>query len=489
MNRRTLGRIGMLSLMLGVSTVACTTGTSHVASIADQAANAKQVATKSADKARSALVAHKGLAAVDAAEQAVSLSPNDAGYRMLLGQSYLAAGRFASAETSFRDSLTLNADQPKAKLNMALAEIAQGQLGEAQAVLHGLNGQIPAGDLGLALALSGDRQTAINMLSDLVRSGKSDARARQNLALAFALNGQWREARAVAMQDTPPNQINDQIGHWAELAKPQSAGPVQVAAMLGVKPASDPGLPTALALAAPAPSAVPVALAAADPAPAIAPAPVIAPAVVPAPTAAPVQVAAVAAPSVTVPLDDAPKADIAPVDAPAAAVVLAAQNVEKPARAQMPTLLRAPKTPFRSAVLTVQPKPVFRSSGYVVQLGAFAKAGAIQAAWDRASKAMPRLAGFAPVHAQLTVSGASLVRLSVSGFADRASAVALCEQIHARNGACFVRATAGDAPLQWVKADAKAQTAKRDIPAKVAAKAGVPALLAKRDAGVQVASR
>jgi Flp pilus assembly protein TadD len=482
MNRRTLGRIGMLSLMLGVSTVACTTGTSHVASIADQAPNAKQVATKSADKARSALVAHKGLAAVDAAEQAVSLSPNDAAYRMLLGQSYLAAGRFASAETSFRDSLTLNADQPKAKLNMALAEIAQGQLGEAQAVLHGLGGQIPVGDLGLALALSGDRQTAINMLSDLVRSGKSDARARQNLALAFALNGQWREARAVAMQDTPPNQINDQIGHWAEFATPQSAGPVQVAAMLGVKPASDPGLPTALALAAPAPSAAPVALAAADPAPAIAPAP--APAVVSAPAAAPVQVAAVAAPSVTVPLDDAPKAAIAPVDAPAAAVVLAAQNAEKPARAQMPALLRAPKTPFRSAVLTVQPKAVFRSSGYVVQLGAFAKAGAIQAAWDRASKAMPRLAGFAPVHAQLAVSGASLVRLSVSGFADRASAVALCEQIHARKGACFVRATAGDAPLQWVKADSKTQTARVAAP-----KPAVPAMLAKRDAGVQVAAR
>ncbi|MBA2936505.1 SPOR domain-containing protein [Sphingomonas sp. CGMCC 1.13654] len=474
MNRRTLGRIGMLSLMLGVSTVACTTGTSHVASLADQAPKAKEVAAKSADKARAALAAHKGLVAVAAAEQAVSLSPNDAGYRMLLGQSYLAAGRFASAATSFRDSLTLNPDQPKAKFNMALAEIAQGQAGEAQSVLHSLDGQIPVADLGLALALSGDRQTAINTLSDYVRSGKSDARARQNLALAFALNGQWREARGVAMQDTPPNQINDQIAHWAELATPQAAGPVQVASMLGVKPASDPGLPTALALAAPAPGEAPVALAAADPAPA----------------AMPAQVAANDAPSVTVPLDDAPKADATPADAPAAAVVLAAQHVSAPEpEAATPALLRAPKTPFRSAVLSVQPKPAFRSSGYVVQLGAFSRAGAIQTAWDQASKAMPRLAGYAPARAQFSFSGASLVRLSVSGFADREAAVALCEQIHAKGSACFVRATAGDAPLQWVKADAKTQTAKRDVPVKVAAKAGVPPLLAKRDAGVQVASR
>jgi Flp pilus assembly protein TadD len=443
MNRKTLGRLAMLSLMLGVSTVACTTGTSHVASIADQAPKAKEIAARSADKARGALTAHKGLVAVNAAEQAVSLAPNDASYRMLLGQSYLAVGRFASAETSFRDSLTLNGDQPKAKFNMALAQIAQGRTGEAQAMLHGLNGQIPDADLGLGLALSGDRQTAIDMLVAYVRSGKSDARGRQNLALAFALNGQWREARAMAMQDTPANQINDQIGHWAELAKPQAAGPVQVAAMLGVKPASDPGLPTALALAAPAQA--PVALASADPVP----------------VAAPTQIAAAGTASVTVPLDDAPKAAEMPANAPAAAVVLAAQQVVKPAPAAMPELLRAPKSPFRSAVMTVQPKPVFRSSGYVVQLGAFAKAGAIRTAWERASKAMPRLGGYAPAHAQFSVSGTSLVRLSVSGFADRASAVALCEQVRAHKGACFVRTTAGDAPLQWAKHDQSVQVASR----------------------------
>ncbi|MDH7637877.1 SPOR domain-containing protein [Sphingomonas oryzagri] len=472
MNRRTLGRIGILSLMLGVSTVACTTGTSHIASIADQAPKAQESAAKFADKARDALKAHKGVQAVDAAEKAVAFSPNDASYRMLLGQSYLAAGRFASAETSFRDSLSLKPDQPKAKFNMALAEIGAGRAGEAQAVLHDLDGQVSTADLGLALALSGDRQTAIDTLSNYVRSGKSDAQARQNLALAFALNGQWREARAVAMQDTPPSQINDQIGRWAEFAQPQSAGPVQVAAMLGVKPASDPGLPTALALAAPAPSQAPVALAMADPAP------------VPAPAAVPAQVVAADTASVTVPLDDAPKAAEMPANAPASAVAMVAQQVAKPERVSTPELLRAPKSPFRSAVLTVQPKPVLRSSGYVVQLGAFSKAGAIQAAWDEAAKAMPRLAGYAPARAQFSFSGASLVRLSVSGFADRASAVALCEQIQARKGACFVRATAGDAPLQWVKAESKVQTAHATAP-----KAAVPALLARRDAGVQVASR
>lgn len=464
MNRTTLVRIGAMSLMLGISTVACSTGGGHVATLAEQTPKAKDAALRSAAKARVALAAHRGAAAVDAAEQAVALQPQDGGYRMLLGQSYLAAGRFASAETSFRDSLTLVPDQPKAKFNMALAQIAQGRAGEAQATLHALSGSIPAADLGLALALSGDRQTAIAMLTDLVRSGKSDARGRQNLALAFALNGQWREARAVAMQDTPASQINGQIGRWAELAKPETAGPTQVASMLGVKPANDPGLPTQLALASPAPSEAPVALAAADPVPvvstaaaSIAAAPIaVAPIAVAqaAPTPTPVTA------SVTVPLDE-PLPAATSSDAPAASVMLAAQTQTRQADIAPPPLLRAPKSPFRRAVMTVQPKPVFRSSGYVVQLGAFAKAGAIQAAWDRASKSMPRLAGFAPTRAEFSMSGASLVRLSVSGFADRASAVSLCQQIRGKGGACFVRATAGDAPMQWVKRDGGTQVASR----------------------------
>jgi hypothetical protein len=370
---------------------------------------------------------------------------------MLLGQSYLAAGRFASAETSFRDSLTLTPDQPKARFDMALAQIAQGRDGLAQATLHGLQGAIPAGDLGLALALSGDRQNAIAMLVEVVRSGKSDARVRQNLALAFALNGQWRESRAVAMQDTPADKINDQIAHWAELARPQVGGTVQVAAMLGVKPVNDPGLPTELALANPMPGDGGVQVALADPAP------VVSAALTPASTS----VVPADAGLVTVPLDN-PAPVAMPADAPAVAVVLAAQKQAalRPDLAP-PPLLRASQAPFRRAIMAVQPEPALRSSGYVVQLGAFAKAGAIQTAWEQASKVMPRLTGFAPARAQFSFSGTSLVRLSVSGFATRADAVKLCDQIHSKGGRCFVRATAGDAPLRWVKRDTKIQLASR----------------------------
>jgi Flp pilus assembly protein TadD len=449
MDRKTIGRIATMSLMLGVSTIGCTPGGQggHPATLAGQAPKPDKPALRLAAQARAALAAHKSDAAVAAAEQAVALQPNDAGYRMLLGQSYLAAGRFASARASFHDSLTLSPDQPKAQFDLALAQIAQGDGADAQVVLHALNGAIPSGDVGLALVLAGDRQGGIAMLTDLVRSGKSDPRSRQNLALAFALDGRWREARAVAMQDTTPDKIDAQLAHWAELARPTATGSTQVASMLGVRPVADQGLPTALALMTPQAAAIPAALAAADTPPPIAPGGV--PAV------------ETAANSITVPLD-APLPAETPADAPAAQVVLAAQTHEARANLAPPPLLRAPATPLRSAVL-VQPgrAPLFRSSGYVVQLGAYSRAGAIQTAWSQASKLMPRLAGFAAARAEFSFSGASLVRLSVSGFADRAGAVGLCTQIRSRGGECFVRQSAGDSAIQWARRDTGVQLASR----------------------------
>lgn len=464
MNRKMMGKVALVSLMLGVSTIACTPGGqgAHVASISDQAAKGRQTAARAAVQARAALALHRGGAAVEAAETAVAVAPAEVSYRVLLGQAYMTAGRFASAEAAFRDALTLAPDQPKVEFRLALAQIAEGRGKDAAALLTALDGQVPAADLGLALAMAGDRAAGIAKLVDFVRSGQSDARGRQNLALAFALDGRWRECRALAMQDTPPDQIEDRIASWAALAQPQAGGLAQVAAMLGVRPAGDPGMPTALALAMPSPAAAPVALAAAVP-------------FAPTPGAARIpafRIAALApsdiAPSVSVPLEAPAAIKATPADAPASAVMLAAQTVAAPvpnaapatpmllraaATAPAPLLLRAPQTAIRKAVLIVRPRAVLRQSGYVVQLGAFRRAGAIQAAWTRAAALMPRLSSFSPVHAQVSASGSALVRLSVGGFETRDDATRLCTQIHAKGGQCFVREIAGDAPVQWVRAD------------------------------------
>ena len=472
MNRRMLSRIAAMSLMLGIATVGCapTTQMAHPTSLADAGTSGgSDAASRAAGKARSALASHKGAAAIDAAEKAVAAQPQNAAYRMLLGQSYLAAGRFASAATSFRDSLSLSPDQPKARFDLALAMIAQGNGQEALTTLRSLDGGVSGGDLGLALTMAGDHEAGIHILIDVVRSGKSDARTRQNLALALALDGRWRESRAMAMQDTPPDRINDQIAGWAALAKPETGAPQQVATMLGVKPASDPGLPTELALLSPTPAAAPatppVALAAAETVPQAVVASVANP------TPAPVAMAGTAvltmpavsrlAPNpVTVPLVDLIPAALR-ADAPAATAVLVAQRASKEAMPAAPPFVRARPLLVRQVVPVPTPVRMVRSGGYAVQLGAYSKATAIQAAWERASHLMPKLADYEPTRAEFSFAGGSLVRLSVSGFANRSDAVELCEHVHAHGGKCFVRQAAGDAPLQWVRRDSHMQVASR----------------------------
>ena len=59
------------------------------------------VAAEAANRANVALASQNYRGALRAAEMAVEYAPRDASYRMLLGQAYLGAGRFASAELAF----------------------------------------------------------------------------------------------------------------------------------------------------------------------------------------------------------------------------------------------------------------------------------------------------------------------------------------------------------------------------------------------------
>jgi hypothetical protein len=40
-------------------------------------------------------------------------------------------------------------------------------------------------------------------------------------------------------------------------------------------------------------------------------------------------------------------------------------------------------------------------------------------------------------------------RLSLAGFGTQAAAARTCASIKGKGGACFVRATSGDVPMQW----------------------------------------
>jgi Flp pilus assembly protein TadD len=454
MNR--LLKLAVSSMVLGAALMGNASAVAPVS--ASAIAKAERQASKIAAKASEALKARDGAKAVALAESAVTLDPRNADHRALLGQAYLLSGRFASAATSFRDALTLNPAHGRAALNLALAEIAYGRTDSAKIALEQARLFVPAADYGLALALAGDKEAAVTVLEAAARGDGATPKTRQNLALAYALAGRWKDAQVTAAQDVPPDEMLDRMTKWAQFAKPQATSD-QVAWLLGVKPVIDPGQPAQLALA-PAPVAPePVAVAAVEPvAQPVVVAPVAEPAVVAgvepvAPVEAPVETAAVAA------VMEAPKER-------AAQSIFFAEAKPKPAplirKIDLPaskpaSLLRV------AAVARPKARPLSAKPGnFVVQLGAFSSASRVEAAWSKYSTRTRRLSGYAPVSTTFRpTSNATVHRLSVGGFATRNEARALCNQIKASGGACFVRGTAGDAPMQFASRAKPAQLASR----------------------------
>jgi Flp pilus assembly protein TadD len=407
-----------------------------------------QIAAEAATKANAALGTQNYRGAVRFAETAVEFAPRNAAYRMLLGQAYLGAGRFASAETSFADTLILTPDNGRAALNLALTEIAQGKRDKALSTLGDYREKLAVSDYGLAIGLAGDVETAISTLEGAIRNGDNDAKIRQNLALSYAMAGRWSNARVMAMQDLSGNDVNDRIAQWASFVRPGSSFD-QVASLLGVTPAQDAGQPTRLALS----GFVDTAVAAAEPMPV--------PAVE---NTAPVETAMVeSAPE--------PVAFETPV-APTSGIIMGERRevvqmlpANYASYAKSAPTIRAAVRPMKQVVVAkakakpaisaavVQPKPAVRgveAGKFVVQLGAFQNASVSRDAWKRMS-ARYGLTNYDPANAAAKVGSATFVRLSVGGFESRAEANGVCSRIRNAGGTCFVRGLLGDAPAQWVQ--------------------------------------
>jgi Flp pilus assembly protein TadD len=434
MKTRTMLTIGLSAFALtGVTVGAATVMTANAASVE----NPKQAAAQ-ADKARKALAKRQADKAVQFAETAVSFAPRDAEYRALLGQAYLLSGRFASAKQALSESLSLESGNPKVALNLALAQIAQGDWAGARATLEA-HQDIAVSDRGLAFALAGDPVKAVELLEPASREADANAKTRQNFALSLALAGRWSDAQLVASVDMAPDQLDARLVQWAAFARPTNAYD-QVASLLGVRPVADGGMPTQLALVMPANTG----LAAAEPAPA-APVDAYMPS---APSEAAVQAASAE------PVAAEPEVEASPVQvAGTSPAVVFGPRVEIvqaiPASAAAVEPVRAvpamARTALRQAAYTAPAKGKF-----FVQLGAYANSGVARDAWKRTASRVPAIGKHTPQGAKVTTKAGNFYRLSVGGFA-RNDADALCREVRSTGGACFVRVAAGDQFASWVK--------------------------------------
>lgn len=204
-------------------------------------------AETSFSKAQTALKSGKSSKAIAHAEEAVLAEPRNPGFRAMLGAAYLEEGRFEAAATSFNDALELGDTDPRTTLSFALAKIAVGDSASAIAALRERENRINPADFGLALALAGQPEQAVHVLTNALRAGQNTAKMRQNLAYTYALAGNWRAARVMAAEDVPADQLNARLAEWAADAKPEDVMK-RVAKLLGVTPTTG-GQPAQLALA------------------------------------------------------------------------------------------------------------------------------------------------------------------------------------------------------------------------------------------------
>ncbi|MBL0115170.1 MAG: SPOR domain-containing protein [Sphingomonadales bacterium] len=451
-------KVGMLKIAASSLILGMAITPASASSYGHETSGSQKAAAQAAQQATKLLAKRKFADAVEKAEQAVAAMPHMAEYRALLGQAYLSAGRFQSAETALGDAVLLDPANARAGLNLALAQVANARSDRALATLDVYRDRLSAADFGLALALAGDLTGATSVLEAAVRAPEADARTRQNLALAYALSNRWREARIMAAQDLSGDALYGRMTEWAALAMPASASQ-QVAGLLNVTPVADSGLPEQLALARSSD------VQAAQATPAAAPANVEVAAAQPDADPAPVfEVSQAPAPVAQV-------AEQSPAPTPVATDAVATEAIATEAVAAMPApLIRAAANPIKqvvvpaSKVAPVRSAPAFRpvqSGTYVVQLGAFSSASRSEVAWRGAVGRYQGLNNYAAATARVQVNNATLYRLSVSGFTSRAVAGQVCARIKAAGGDCFVRAAAGDTPLQWASSGGGLRIASR----------------------------
>ncbi len=453
MNRKMLTKLAISGFALSLAT-----GFTGVGSMAaPSGADSVPAAAKSADKARAALEAGKVSKAVSFAEAAVSGAPRDAGYRALLGQAYLGDGRFDSAATALTEAMDLGATDSNTVIALTLARIAQGRQQDAVALLTKHRDTVPAADLGLALALAGDSEASIYVLTEAARTEGANARTRQNLALAYALSGRWAQARILASQDLSLAKVETRMTEWSKLAE-QPGPSFQVASLIGTKPRADAGMPVRLALAnfpgaQMAAVETPVQLASADPAPVenfAPPPPVMASVVADAPSA----IRTVELPMPQRTADGVVPVTELPQPKPAGEVILAdaapyraAPRIEGEGRIR-PALKQAiamANDMLPKAIAFNAQKP----NGWAVQLGAYDSLGIAKEKWGTLKKRNAMLTSFPASSHAATVKGRTFYRLTVNGLATRADATNLCKQLKAQGQQCFIRAMGGSESIQW----------------------------------------
>ncbi|MEW4466878.1 SPOR domain-containing protein [Parasphingorhabdus sp. JC815] len=426
MKRDMILKLAASTMVISATMTGCSSLGSSSTTSASSAPVSPKHAARYAAKAERALEKGNVENAIAYAERSVAAVGNDPNTRALLGQTYLAAGRFHSAERSFLDSMDLGRHDARTILSLSLAQLAQGKANKAKQLVENNRQYIPTADYGLALALAGDSEAAIAVLEQAIRASDVSGRTRQNLGLAYALDGRWREAKLLASQDMAPANVDKRIMQWAQMARP-GAYEMRVASILNVKPAiHDPGQPVRLAL-----NVAPVMPAAA----ALTPAEDYSREIAnfdsdPAPSIADYESGMESKKAF---LTEEKNTLVTKVTVPANGSAAMQEDINIPNKKAAPA-----KAVIKNIAYAPQ-KTLISNGEYLVQVGAYSSPENVKRAWSILSSKHKSLAAFQHTSTTISLNGKTLYRLSAVGFANQQSARDLCQGIKANGDGCFVR--------------------------------------------------
>jgi Flp pilus assembly protein TadD len=123
-------------------------------------------------------------------EQAVAAGSKDWKIYSALGSALDQQGKYAEARQNYEQALKLEPNQITVLNNMGMSYALEGNLPKAEETLRQAN-QLPA--------------------------GRTEPRIRQNLALVVGLQGRFDEARQIASQDLPAEQVEANVAYLQKM--------------------------------------------------------------------------------------------------------------------------------------------------------------------------------------------------------------------------------------------------------------------------------
>jgi Flp pilus assembly protein TadD len=151
------------------------------------------------------VAAGKGAQAAGILQEAIAKGSSDWKTYSALGSAFDQQGKYAEARTNYEQALKLSPNQITVLNNLGMSYALEGDLAKAESTLKSAS-ELPA--------------------------GKTEPRLRQNLALVIGLQGRFDEARLIASQDLPPNEVEANMAYlqkmlsqpntWKQLQQPSS---------------------------------------------------------------------------------------------------------------------------------------------------------------------------------------------------------------------------------------------------------------------------